>query len=233
MSGSGRRYEAVFWDIGGVIVELASVREGYAAFVAELADERDLDAESALETWKTALGDHFRGRDGTEYRTAREGYRKATAALFDGGPPDGWRDRLDRATSATLRAEPGAVETIERLADAGLEQAIVSDIDTREAEDMLASFGVREYFDHVTTSEAVGHTKPDERVFRDALSATGADPGDVLMVGDRYDHDVAGAAAVGIDAAGYGKDAWGPEATCEITDLRKLPDVVGLRGEGN
>ena len=102
MSGSGRRYEAVFWDIGGVIVELASVREGYAAFVAELADERGLDAESALETWKTALGEHFRGRDGTEYRTAREGYRKATAALFDGEPPDGWRDRLDRATSATL-----------------------------------------------------------------------------------------------------------------------------------
>ena len=60
MSGSRRRYEAVFWDIGGVIVELASVREGYAAFVAELADERGLDAESALETWKTALGEHFR-----------------------------------------------------------------------------------------------------------------------------------------------------------------------------
>lgn len=228
MSGSGRRYEAVFWDIGGVIVELASVREGYAAFVAELADERGLDAESALETWKTALGDHFRGRDGTEYRTAREGYRKATAALFGGEPPDGWRDCLDRATSATLRTEPGAVETIERLADAGLEQAIVSDIDTREAEDMLASFGVREYFDHVTTSEAVGHTKPDERVFRDALSATGADPGDVLMVGDRYDHDVAGAAAVGVDAAGYGEDAWGPEATHEISDLRELPDIIDL-----
>ena len=228
MSGSGRRYEAVFWDIGGVIVELASVREGYAAFVAELADERGLDAESALETWKTALGDHFRGRDGTEYRTAREGYRKATAALFGGEPPDGWRDCLDRATSATLRTEPGAVETIERLADAGLEQAIVSDIDTREAEDMLASFGVREYFDHVTTSEAVGHTKPDERVFRDALSATGPDPGDVLMVGDRYDHDVAGAAAIGVDAAGYGEDAWGPEATHEISDLRELPDIIDL-----
>ena len=228
MSGSGRRYEAVFWDIGGVIVELASVREGYAAFIAELADERGLDAESALEMWETALGEHFRGRDGTEYRTAREGYRKATAALFDGKLPDGWRDRLDRATSATLRTEPGAVETIERLADAGLEQVIVSDIDTREAEDMLASFGVREYFDHVTTSEAVGHTKPDERVFRDALSATGADPGDVLMIGDRYDHDVAGAATVGVDAAGYGENAWGPEATYEITDLRELPDVVSL-----
>ena len=230
MNGSGQRYEAVFWDVGGVIVELASVREGYAAFVAGLADTHGLDAEPALETWKTTLGEHFRGREGTEYRTAHEGYRKATAALFDGDPPDGWRDRLDRATSATLRAEAGAIETVERLADAGVRQAIVSDIDTREAEDMLASFGVRGQFEHVTTSGAVGYTKPDERTFRDALSATGLDPGDVLMVGDRYDHDVVGAAAVGIDAAGYGKDAWGPDATYEMTDLRALLDAVGVRG---
>ena len=230
MNGSGQRYEAVFWDVGGVIVELASVREGYTAFVAGLADAHGLDAEPALETWKTTLGEHFRGREGIEYRTAHEGYRKATAALFDGDPPDGWRDRLDRATSATLRAEAGAIETVERLADAGVRQAIVSDIDTREAEDMLASFGVRGQFEHVTTSEAVGYTKPDERTFRDALSTTGLDPGDVLMVGDRYDHDVVGAAAVGIDAAGYGEDAWGPNATYEMTDLRALLDAVGVRG---
>ncbi|PSP94189.1 HAD family hydrolase [Halobacteriales archaeon QS_1_68_44] len=228
MSGSGRRYEAVFWDIGGVIVELASVREGYAAFVAELADAHGLDAEAALETWKTTLGEHFRGREGTEYRTAREGYRKATAALFDGEPPADWEDRLDRATSAALRAEEGAIETVKRLADAGVSQAIVSDIDTHEAEDILRAFDVRKQFNHVTTSEAVGYTKPDERTFRDALSTTGLDPGNVLMVGDRYDHDIAGAAAAGIDAAGYGEDAWGPDATYEISDLRKLPDIVGL-----
>ena len=229
MSGSGQRYEAVFWDIGGVIVELASVREGYAAFVAELADAHGLDAEAALETWKTALGEHFRGRDGTEYRTAREGYRKATAALFDGDPPADWEDRLDRATSATLRAEEGAIETVELLAGDGVTQAIVSDIDTREAENMLTTFGIRDRFEHVTTSEAVGHTKPDGRMFRDALEGTGVNPADALMIGDRYEHDVAGAAAVGIDAAGYGEGAWGPEATHELADLRELLDVVGVR----
>ena len=225
----GRRYEAVFWDIGGVIVELASVREGYAAFVAELAAERDLDAEAALETWTGTLGEHFRGREGTEYRTARAGYRKATRALFDGDPPDDWERVLERATGATARPEPGAVETVELLAGDGVTQATVSDIDTREAENMLTTFGIRDRFEHVTTSEAVGHTKPDERMFRDALEATGVDPADALMVGDRYEHDVAGAAAVGIDAAGYGEGAWGPEATHELADLRELLDVVGVR----
>ncbi|WP_254837737.1 HAD family hydrolase [Natronomonas marina] len=229
MSDASRRYEAVFWDIGGVIVELSSVREGYAAFVGELAAEHDLEPDPALEAWKSALGEHFRGREGTEYRTAREGYRKATAALFDGDPPDGWERTLDEATSGTLRAENGAVDTVEALSEAGVTQAVVSDIDTREAENMLSTFGIRDCFEHVTTSEAVGYTKPDERMFRDALEGTGVDPAATVMVGDRYEHDVAGAAAVGLAAAGYGEDAWGPEATHEITALPELVDVVGVR----
>lgn len=223
-----RAYDAVFWDIGGVIIELRSVREGYAAFVAELADEYGFDTETALEEWKTVLGQHFKSRDGTEYRTAKEGYRKATAVLFDGDAPEGWEDTFEAATSATLRAEAGAVETIETLADAGIEQAIVSDIDTREAENMLDTFGVRACFDHVTTSEAVGYTKPDERMFRDALSATETAPERTLMVGDRHSHDVAGAAKVGLGTAGYGKKAWGPKTDHEISELRELLSVVGV-----
>ena len=223
-----RAYDAVLWDIGGVIVELKSVREGYAAFVAELAAEHDLDPEAALDTWKSTLGEHFKGREGTEYRTAREGYEKATAALFDGDPPDDWEATFAEATDATLRAEDGAIETVRALDEAGLQLAIVSDIDTREAENMLETFGVRERFDHVTTSEDIGHTKPDARMFRDALDALDVDPGRALMVGDRHSHDVVGAAELGIGTAGYGEDGWGPEADHEIDDLRELLDVVGV-----
>lgn len=227
-SPDGLRYDVVFWDLGGVVVELSSVREGYAAFVADLADEHDLDADAALETWKSALGDHFKGRDGTEYRTARTGYEKATAALFDGDPPDDWTDRFAAATDDALRPEDGAVETVHALADAGLEQVVVSDIDAREAENMLATFEIRDRFSHVTTSEAVGYTKPDERMFRDALAAVDAPPEHVLMVGDRYTHDVVGASEVGIDSAGFREDAWGPETDHEIDDLRDLRSIVGV-----
>ena len=223
-----RRYDTVFWDIGGVIVELASVREGYAAFVAELADEHGMDPDDALDDWKSVLGEHFRGREGTAYRTASEGYRKATAALFEGDPPADWQTTFDRSTAATLRAEDDAIETIETLADAGIEQAIVSDIDTREAENMLDSFGIRECFAHVTTSEAVGYTKPDERMFRDALDATQAALDRTVMVGDRHSHDIAGASAVGLDAAGYGEEGWGPKADHELESLEELLAVVGV-----
>lgn len=225
---SDREYEAVLWDIGGVIVDHASIREAHTAFVADLAREGGFDAEEGLERWRSVLGDHFKGSEGTNYRLAREGYRKATAALFEGSPPDDWADRLEAALEERLSPEPGAVETIETLDSAGVRLGIVSDIDIPDARLMLGTFGVYDRFDHVTTSEAVGHTKPDARMFEDALEGLGIDAGDAIMVGDRHSHDVAGAAALGIDAVGYGENARGPKATHEIDDLRRLLEIVGV-----
>jgi len=220
-------YDAVFFDLGGVVVELKSIREGYARFVDQLAAEYDLP-DDALDRWKSALGAHFKGREGTEYRTASEGYRKATAALFDGSaPPESeWRPLFDRASDATMRPVDGAVDAIRAVADGDRHVGVVSDIDTAEAHEMLASFGVDDCFDAVTTSEAVGYTKPDPRMYEAALDAWGGDRSDAVMIGDRYEHDVAGAVDAGLDAVAYGGDARGPKATYEIDDLRELPAIV-------
>lgn len=216
----------VLWDIGGVIVELASIRAGYAAFIDELAATHGLDADDALERWKGVLGAHFRGREGNRYRLARDGYVKATGALFDGEPPANWDEKLQAATKNALRPKPNAPETIGTLSSTGVDLAIVSDIDTPEAQLMLETLGVRRHFDHVTTSEAIGYTKPDERMFRDALEALDADPARTVMIGDRYDHDIAGAAALGIETIAYGSDARGPEADHEIDDLNEVLEIV-------
>lgn len=220
-------YGAVFFDLGGVVVELKSIREGYALFVDRLTAEYDLP-DDALDRWKSALGAHFKGRTGTEYRTANEGYRTATEALFDGSPPpeSAWRPILERASDETMRPEPGAVEAIRAVADGERHVGVVSDIDTAEAHEMLAAFGVDDCFDSVTTSEAVGYTKPDPRMYETALDAWGGDPADAVMIGDRYEHDIAGAVDAGLDAVAYGDDASGPKATYEIDDLRELPDLV-------
>lgn len=220
-------YSAVFWDIGGVIVELKSIREGYARFVEELADEHGLDSEEALEIWREALGDHFRDRDGTEYRIAREGYRKATEALLE-EPPKKWRERFNRCLAETLRTEPRAVETIQALDDAGHYLGIVSDIDEPEAHEILERFGVRACFDDVTTSEAVGYTKPDAKMFETALAKADIDPDRGLMVGDRYRHDIEAAAEHGLDTVAYGKDSDGPASDYRIEDLGELLSIVGL-----
>ena len=230
-------YEGVLWDIGGVIVELKSIRDGYVALVGELAEAHGLDPETALSAWKGDLGDYFAGTAGSEYRPAREGYVRATASLLEGveDPPafEEWWPRFREVAAANVRTEPGAVEVIEALDEAGVCLGVLSDVDTEEALNMFEAFGIRDRFDHVTTSEEVGYRKPDPRMFetaRDRLEVAGVDPSRTLMVGDRYGHDVEGARDAGLVPVGYGEDAHGPAAEFEIHDLRELLEIVGVTG---
>ncbi|MEF8842023.1 MAG: HAD family hydrolase [Haloarculaceae archaeon] len=231
-------WEGVVWDIGGVVVELASIREGYAEFVGALAREHGLDPERALEAWKGELGDYFAGTEGSEYRPAREGYVRATESLFEAveDPPvvEEWWPRFREVAAANVRPKPGAVEVIEALDQAGFYLGVLSDVDTGEALNMFEAFGIRERFEHVTTSEEVGYRKPDPRMFETAkerLQEAGVDPARTLMVGDRYRHDVEGAREAGLVPVAYGTDAHGPAAEYEIRDLRELLDIVGVPGD--
>jgi len=236
-------WEAVFFDIGGVIVNLPSIRQGYARFLQSFAAEHDLDSEAALDTWRETLGEYFRGADGTEYRPAHAGYQRAFEALVDDIDEDDWLPGFREATGEALEPNPGAVETSQALADAGLTLGIISDIDSWEAQRMLDAFDVGDAFDDVTTSEAVGYKKPDSRMFQSALDATGVDPGRSLYVGDRYEHDMEGGSTAGLWTVAYGgtaaeevEDAQrdghrvhdDPAVDFVVEDLRTLLELTGL-----
>jgi len=223
-------WDAVFWDIGGVILDVESVRAGHRAFVADLIETHDLDAslDEALGAWRTTVGTYFRERDGTEFRRARRAYALGVEAIVgERRPEPEWWPLLREAVAQTRTPNPGAVETITALDGTDLHLGVVSDIDAAEGRDVLEGFDVRRHFDAVTTSEAVGRTKPDPAMFETALDAAGVDPDRALMVGDRYEHDVAGAARVGIHPVAYGA-AEGPTVEYRISDLRELLDVVGV-----
>jgi len=209
-------YEGVLFDIGGVLLDLASVRDGHDAFASALAERHGLDADAVARRWREALGEYFRSREGTEYRTAREGYAVAIEAAV-GRPVEEpeWLDLFVETTTEHIRPVEGAVETVERLAEAGYYLGVVSDIDTAEAERILHSFGVRGRFDHLTTSEAVGRTKPDPAMFEAALDAAGLDPGRCLYVGDRYHHDMRGGSRAGLVTVARGQEAARPDGSDE------------------
>lgn len=199
--------EAVFFDIGGVVLDLRSVRKGHRQFVAELAAEYDLDAERALDTWRDVLGSHFRARRGTEFRSAAEGYSRAVeAAVGTEVPNEEWRPVFDRVTDETLRPVDGAYETLDRLSDE-FYLGVISDIDAWEAERILGGFGTLDFFDGVTTSETVGRTKPDPAVFAAAIGKAGVDPSRSVMIGDRYHNDMRGGSWAGLHTVALGGSA--------------------------
>ncbi|EMA45411.1 HAD family hydrolase [Halococcus saccharolyticus] len=226
------QYDAVFWDIGGVLLDLGSVRAGHRAFVGALADEYDLDEEQALDTWRDELGTHFRERDGNVFRSARAGYERAVAAMVNHEvAEDDWLLAFERATREQLEPVSETVETIRAL-DGRVHQGIVSDIDTWEAERLLAQFDVVAHLDAVTTSEEVGHTKPDRAMFATALEKADVEPARTLMVGDRYENDMVGASRAGIHTAAFGGSAADAEPDDPVVDHRidDPRDVLALVG---
>ncbi|MGB9986070.1 HAD family hydrolase [Salarchaeum japonicum] len=227
-------YDAVFWDIGGVLLDVDSVREAHTRFMERFVAAHGLDVnpQAALEQWRGAVGRQFREREGNAYQSAREAYALALADLAGRDLADDEWFPLFRETSARyLRPTPHARAVVAALADAGVYQGIVSDVDTEEGEFILSLFGVLEHVDDVTTSEAVGRTKPDDAMFETALSKSPVTPERTVMVGDRYDHDVAGAARHGIHGVAFGENADGSDASHRIDDLRAVLDIVGVRGE--
>jgi putative hydrolase of the HAD superfamily len=222
--------DAVFWDIGGVILDVDSVQAAHREFVATLVTEYPTEHSTteALDIWRTTVGEYFREREGTEFRPAREAYDLAVGKIL-AEPVDAadWKATFDDALAATVRPNADAVAAIERLADVPIHQGVVSDVDDEEGKWLLEHFGVREHFDAVTTSEAVGRTKPDPAMFETALEKAGVDPERSVMIGDRYEHDVRGSAKLGMTAVGYGLEE-GDDADYLVEDLRELPGLLGL-----
>ncbi|QSW99602.1 HAD family hydrolase [Haloterrigena alkaliphila] len=221
-------WEAVFWDIGGVVLELESVQGAHAAFVEGLVEEQGLEmsVEEAIDVWRTAVGDYFRERDGTAFRSAREGYAKGVEAIVgDDLPREQWEPEFEEIVNSSVEPEPGAPETIAALAERDLHVGVISDVDDAAGKEMLEAFGVREHFDSITTSEEVGRTKPDPAMFETALEKAGVAPERSLMIGDRYDHDVKGADEMGLHGVAFGAED-GPAVSYRIESLEEVLEIV-------
>ncbi len=220
--------KAVFWDIGGVILNMQSVRAGHTAFVTTLLDEYDISThpDEALSIWRDELGAYFAETEGTNYRPAREGYRRAIRALAGTDDID-WEPLFRAVTTEQLEPNPGAVETIHRIAREPLHQGVISDVDDEEGKQILDAFGVLESMDSVTTSEAVGRKKPDAAMFETALKKAGVDPHHAVMIGDRYSHDMRGGRDAGMITVAYGAED-GPAVDYKIEKLREVLAIIGI-----
>jgi FMN phosphatase YigB (HAD superfamily) len=126
--------------------------------------------------------------------------------------PDADRDRAHDALVDVLRTPvwcqpvPGSREAVRALAAAGVRLAVTSNSDGT-VEDHLARHewvqvgpGPGVSVEVVTDSGIVGVGKPDARVFQATIDALGLPPDRILHVGDSAFYDVAGAAAVGMQA---------------------------------
>ena len=94
-------------------------------------------------------------------------------------------------------------------------------------ESVLASEGLRGFFDTVADSGVVGVLKPSPDIFRHALRALGSSPEESVMVGDSIPRDMRGAESLGMKhawiSAGKGSpccpDSWSLASLSELEPL--------------
>ena len=101
------------------------------------------------------------------------------------------------ASRFRLQPYPGVEETLRQLHPA-YHLAIVTDGQTAYAIPELHAVGLSGYFDPIMVSGDFGYRKPDERLFRAALTAMKMEPTEVLFVGNDMYRDVYGAQRLGI-----------------------------------
>lgn len=123
-------------------------------------------------------------------------------------------------------AVPGAGETLAALHDvAGCHLATnAEDSQEQDIVKALARVGLADHLDNVFCFDNLGCRKPSAKFFTEIVRRIGADPREIVMVGDSLDTDIAGALDAGLYGIWFNPDgrAGKLEGAGEIRSLEEL-----------
>jgi REG-2-like HAD superfamily hydrolase len=121
---------------------------------------------------------------------------------------------------------PDALPTLHELERRGYRLGVVSNWEDW-LEELLISLEVAHLFQFAVVSGVEMVAKPDPGIYRRALELSGADPREVVHVGDSVENDVRPASEVGITAVLLDRrDRWDGRHEPRITSLSQLPDLL-------
>ena len=119
-----------------------------------------------------------------------------------------------------LPAHPEVTESLQRLREAGLRLATLTNSTQQVAEAQMENSGLRGYFEQIISADAVGRLKPAPEPYRMAAGSLGVKVEGIRLVA-AHAWDVAGALRAGCAAAFVARPSM------VLDPLVKRPDVVG------
>jgi putative hydrolase of the HAD superfamily len=120
------------------------------------------------------------------------------------------------------------VRLLADLAARGLVLGVVSNACGNVAQ-LCAGFGYTPFLSVIVDSRCVGLCKPDPAIFVHAAERIGHAPGEIMMVGDSFERDIAPAKQIGMKTAWLHKAEPGECSDPSLIDLRlrRLADLPG------
>jgi 2-haloalkanoic acid dehalogenase type II len=227
----------VFFDFGGTLFSYGALREHFDHFLAETARRHGVAAtpDELRRAYRTTMARAFAEYLARPFYLHRELFAAAHRGFLRelGAEPapdvgDFFYAGQSALGLARVEVRPDARETLESLRARGLRLSIVSNIDDDQFAPLFERLALGPFFDAVTTSEEARSCKPDPGIFRLALAKAGnPPPGEVVFVGDSHEHDVAGAARLGMRTVLIGRPTpVDPAPDHVIANLRELLEIV-------
>ena len=142
----------------------------------------------------------------------------------------GEEKNLILGTLRKLRPYPEVAEGLQRLRDAGLRLAALTNSTAQAAEAQLTYAGLRDHFEQVISADEVRRFKPAPEVYHLAARRLGVEPGQVRLVA-AHDWDVTGAlragcAAVFVARPGQVMNPFGPQPDVRGADLGAVVEQI-------
>ena len=225
--------DTILDDSGSVNESWRATCEVYAARLAPLDAAVVLDAIRKTSKWYWSDPDrHREGR--LQLEAARREVVRLALKDLDVDDPELAAcigDEYSRLRDVGMSPLPEAIDTVRWLRDSGRRLALLTNGAALAQRRKIVRFAIADLFDAIFVEGELGFGKPDERVYRKALSVLGIQPFEAWMVGDNLEFDVAapqklGMTGIWIDARGRGVPADSsivPDYTVRrLADLRSL-----------
>lgn len=205
------RFEAVFFDLFGTLVDEASDYRAVDATFAEVGERfrlkerpRDLSGEYALivmELMAAEPADDAPAPVVTYEGVARGVFEGMMAArgfvVTDDDIEWFWRTHMAKQQEE-VTFFPDAAEAVRAAAERAAHVGVITDSDPYVAQMLLPAFSEARLLASVTTGQEAGVFKPHRPIFHLAAKKAGANPQRCVMVGDSWERDIEGARAAGM-----------------------------------
>ncbi|MEK6793701.1 MAG: HAD family hydrolase [Spirochaetota bacterium] len=130
-------------------------------------------------------------------------------------------DRYSFVRDENIFLLPGAHEMLTALTERGIRLVLVTNGESHIQRGKLKRFDIAKYFPHMFIEGELGYGKPEERVYREALSALKASPEETAIFGDNLEWEVRVPGAMGLYTVWHD---WRKKGLPEGSDCR--PDAI-------
>lgn len=226
-------FKGVFFDLGGTLVSYHQVNRTHGPLLLEAAARiaPDQSPHAIKQAYLEAVKDTTEHYATREYYLHRDFFLDTFTRCFErlSAPVPGvvrdWyqQEHLVRLRDC-LEIKPDCHPTLAGLKSRGLYLSVVSNIDDDMLEPIIAREALHTWLDHWTSSEAARSCKPHARFFEICLEKSGLAAHEVLFVGDSPEHDIDGAARMGMKTALIVNS--GSEPPLQSGRARHAPDYV-------